>query len=59
MGGASQQQIQTVIEGLKALGVRRAAPSHCSGDDTRRRMEEAFGEGYVPSGLGARLTFED
>ena len=59
MGGASRPQIQTVIEGLKGLGVRRVAPTHCCGNDTRRLMKEAFGEGYMPSGVGARLTFED
>ena len=58
MGGASRRQIETVIEGLKGLGVRRVAPSHCSGDTTRLVMQEAFGKGYMTSGVGARLTFE-
>ena len=59
MAGASHRQIDAVIRGLGALGVRRVAPSHCSGDTTRLMMREAFGKGYMTSGVGARLTFED
>ena len=55
--GASRFEIAAVIEGLRELGVRRAAPSHCSGDETRRMMKQAFGEDYLPSGVGARLPF--
>jgi 7,8-dihydropterin-6-yl-methyl-4-(beta-D-ribofuranosyl)aminobenzene 5'-phosphate synthase len=58
MAGASPTQIAAVIEGLKGLGVRCVAPCHCSGDETRRLMKEAFGQGYLPSGVGARLVFE-
>jgi len=57
MGGASRGQIMTVVEGLRGLGVRQVAPCHCSGDRTRQVMKEAFGEGYLPSGVGARLEF--
>ena len=57
MAGASRQTIQAVIEGLRGLGVRRVAPCHCSGDETRRWMKEAFGQGCLPSGAGARLVF--
>jgi len=28
------------------------------GDETHRLMMEAFGPGYLPSGVGARLVFE-
>lgn len=58
MAGASPDQIAAVIEGFKGLGVRRVAPCHCSGDETRRLMMQAFGQGYLPSGVGARLVFE-
>jgi 7,8-dihydropterin-6-yl-methyl-4-(beta-D-ribofuranosyl)aminobenzene 5'-phosphate synthase len=58
MAGASRQTIQTVIEDLRRLGTRCVAPCHCSGDETRRLMKDAFGQGYLPSGVGARLVFE-
>jgi 7,8-dihydropterin-6-yl-methyl-4-(beta-D-ribofuranosyl)aminobenzene 5'-phosphate synthase len=57
LGGASASEIADLIHSLKELGVTRVAPCHCSGDQTRRLMSEAFGEGYLPSGAGARLVF--
>ena len=59
MSRASDDQIEAAIRGLEENGVRRAGPSHCSGDKTRKAMQEAFGERYVRSGLGARLVFAD
>jgi len=58
MGGASPREVHRVIEAFQALGVTHVAPSHCSGDATRRRMKEAFGKGYLPAGAGARIIFE-
>ncbi|MBC8873945.1 MAG: MBL fold metallo-hydrolase [Planctomycetes bacterium] len=57
MSRASADQIDTVIERLKELGVQQVAPTHCSGDNTRRSMKEAFGDKYLPSGLGAKFVF--
>ena len=59
MTRASDDQIEAAIRGLRENGVRRVAPSHCSGDKTRQAMEQAFGEQYMRSGLGARLVFGD
>lgn len=55
MGDASRQDIEATIASLRELGVRRAGPCHCSGEETRRLMQEAFSDGYLPSGVGARL----
>ena len=49
---ADATQLATVIAELQALGVQRIAPSHCTGDAARRAFAEAFGDGYVPSGVG-------
>jgi len=57
MGGASARQIDEVIEGLRKLGVERAGPCHCSGDDTRRMTQAAFGDHFLLTGVGARLVF--
>jgi len=48
--------IHRTIDELRALGVKRAAPSHCSGDRTRELFREAFGPDYVVGDLGATLT---
>ena len=58
MAGVSQSKVQSVIQAFKDMGVAQVAPSHCSGDGTRKQMKEAFGEGYLPAGAGARFTFE-
>lgn len=57
MGGASAREIRAVIRGLTGLGVQQVAPCHCSVEQTRRLMKEAFGQGYLPCGVGARLVF--
>ncbi len=49
---ANAGQINTVIADLQALGVRRIAPSHCTGDAARRAFAVAFGADYLESGVG-------
>lgn len=57
MAGASANKVNALIRNLREIGVQQVAPCHCSGDNTRRLMKEAFGEEYLPSGVGARLVF--
>jgi 7,8-dihydropterin-6-yl-methyl-4-(beta-D-ribofuranosyl)aminobenzene 5'-phosphate synthase len=56
MSGASTHQIQSVIEGFRQLGVKKVAPCHCSGDETRKLFREEYGEGYIDSGAGRIIT---
>jgi 7,8-dihydropterin-6-yl-methyl-4-(beta-D-ribofuranosyl)aminobenzene 5'-phosphate synthase len=56
MSGASTHQIQSVIEGFRQLGVRKVAPCHCSGDETRKLFREEYGEAYIDSGAGKIIT---
>ena len=56
MSGASTHQIQSVIEGFRQLSVRKVAPCHCSGDETRRLFREEYGENYIDSGAGQIIT---
>jgi 7,8-dihydropterin-6-yl-methyl-4-(beta-D-ribofuranosyl)aminobenzene 5'-phosphate synthase len=58
MGRASADQIDQVIRELRQSGVRQVAPTHCSGNQTRRRMQEVLGDQYVPSGLGTRFFLD-
>ena len=62
MGGfhlmhASDSEIESVIRDFRRLGVKRVAPSHCTGDRARARFKKAFGTDYVPGGLGGVLVF--
>lgn len=58
LGGASDNEIESVIKGLKNLGVSRAAPCHCSGDRARALFERAFPRGYIGAGVGTILQVE-
>jgi len=57
MSGASADEILEVIAGLKALGVEKAGPCHCSGEPTRQLMKKHFGDGYMRVGVGSRFVF--
>jgi 7,8-dihydropterin-6-yl-methyl-4-(beta-D-ribofuranosyl)aminobenzene 5'-phosphate synthase len=56
LAGAATPQIESVIEGFRQLGVRKVAPCHCSGDETRKLFKEEYGEDYVDSGAGKTIT---
>ena len=54
--GRSRGEIRRVIERLKALGVEKVAPSHCTGAEAIDMFRAAWGEDFVEGGLGARIT---
>jgi 7,8-dihydropterin-6-yl-methyl-4-(beta-D-ribofuranosyl)aminobenzene 5'-phosphate synthase len=56
LGGASASKIESIIDSFEQLGVERVGPCHCSGDTARRLFRDHYGEGYVESGVGRRLT---
>ena len=58
MSAFSEKRIMDVIRELNRIGVKQVGPCHCSGKDTRRLMKEAFGKGYLPTGVGAEIVFE-
>jgi 7,8-dihydropterin-6-yl-methyl-4-(beta-D-ribofuranosyl)aminobenzene 5'-phosphate synthase len=49
----SATEIDEVIADLQALGVKRVAPTHCTGDEARERFRAVFGDGFVPVGVGS------
>lgn len=58
MGPCSPGQIQDAIGRLEGLGVRRAAPCHCSGDKAREQFERHFGPRCELPCVGSVLTFD-
>ncbi len=52
LGGASQGNLASTARELRDLGVRKAAPCHCSGDKSRQVFSRIFGEDYVENGVG-------
>ncbi len=53
LGGAGEAEVRTIIQRLKAVGVSKVAPSHCTGENAIRLFREAWKEGFVDGGLGA------
>jgi 7,8-dihydropterin-6-yl-methyl-4-(beta-D-ribofuranosyl)aminobenzene 5'-phosphate synthase len=59
LGGVSEARIAGIVEDFQQLGVQRVAPCHCSGDVARRLFEEAYGEDFIPAGVGSRVKVRD
>ena len=54
---AEAAAIADVVAQIEALGVARVAPTHCTGDAAIGRFRDAFGDGYVPAGVGTVVRF--
>jgi len=50
---ASRRRIKRIIAQLEELGVQRAAPCHCSGENARTLFREFYGEKYIQTGVGS------
>jgi 7,8-dihydropterin-6-yl-methyl-4-(beta-D-ribofuranosyl)aminobenzene 5'-phosphate synthase len=48
----SDSQIQGIIRQFRELGVRKVGASHCTGDRAIQLFKEAYGEDFVPIGVG-------
>ena len=55
LGGRSDAEIRAIIQRLKELGIRKVAPSHCTGDNAIRMFRDAWGDNFVEGGLGAAI----
>ena len=58
LGGATKEEILSVVERVRSLGVTNVAPCHCSGDLARRIFKDSFGAGYVDAGAGTIICIE-
>lgn len=53
----SKQALQQMMDELKALGVKRIAPTHCTGDRAMALFKAAFGENFLDAGCGRVISF--
>jgi 7,8-dihydropterin-6-yl-methyl-4-(beta-D-ribofuranosyl)aminobenzene 5'-phosphate synthase len=51
--GRRPDEITSIIAALRRLGVRKVAPSHCTGDRAIERFRAAWGDDFVDGGCGA------
>ncbi len=47
-----EAEITGIIKDLKALGVEKCGATHCTGDKAIQKISDAFGDNYVPMGVG-------
>ncbi|MDD2400102.1 MAG: MBL fold metallo-hydrolase [Sulfurovum sp.] len=55
----SKEEIKMIISEIQKLGVRYVGPCHCSGDKARDLFQEAYGEHYIPVGVGKRIDIQE
>lgn len=53
LAGQGESDIRRTVRALRTLGVRRVAPSHCTGAEAMSRFREAWGDDFVDDGCGA------
>jgi len=56
LGGAGRRQVERIIADFRALGVRKVAPCHCTGDRAMRMFAEEYGSDFVKVGVGRVIT---
>lgn len=54
----SEDDLKSVIDRLKELGVRKVAPTHCSGDKAIAMFKDAFGDGFIKMGVGRVIDID-
>ena len=52
LGGRSDAEIRAIIQRLKELGVKKVAPSHCTGDNAMRIFRDEWADDFIEGGLG-------
>jgi 7,8-dihydropterin-6-yl-methyl-4-(beta-D-ribofuranosyl)aminobenzene 5'-phosphate synthase len=52
MAWETNDQIESVMADLRQLGVKKVAPCHCSGDETRKIFQTGYGQDYIDCGVG-------
>jgi len=51
--GAAASEIDKHIEALQSLGVKKVAPSHCTGESAIARFHRKWDDDFMPGGCGA------
>jgi len=55
LSGTSDSKLKDIIKSFRELGVKKAAPCHCSGDRTRELFKEEYGEDFIENGVGRTI----
>jgi len=58
LADSSRARITAVLEALRSLGVRKVAPSHCTGEPATAMFAAEYGPDFVRSGLGRVIPLD-
>lgn len=63
MGGfhlrsASEPELENITQSFRRLGVKKVAPSHCTGDAAHRHFRQIYGPDFIDAGAGKVLRFD-
>jgi 7,8-dihydropterin-6-yl-methyl-4-(beta-D-ribofuranosyl)aminobenzene 5'-phosphate synthase len=53
LAGYEESFIRGIIRGFREAGVKKVAPSHCTGEPAFRLFQEEYGEDYMETGVGS------
>lgn len=56
LAGMSDERIGSIIGMFKEMGVKKVAPSHCTGEKAIAFFREAWGDNFIEGGLGAIIN---
>lgn len=54
----NDQQLESISDNLKNLGVTKICPTHCTGDHSIAYLKRVFGDGYINGGTGRVITIQ-
>jgi 7,8-dihydropterin-6-yl-methyl-4-(beta-D-ribofuranosyl)aminobenzene 5'-phosphate synthase len=54
--GLDREVSEKIASIMKKVGVKRIAPSHCTGDTAIEVFSEVFGDSFIPSGVGCEIS---
>jgi len=52
----SHGEVRNIVSRLQRAGVRKVAPSHCTGAHARNLFRDAWRENFIEGGVGARIV---
>ena len=56
LGGHSASSIESIIQEIRAFGVRKVAPCHCSGVLARELFRQHYGQDFIDVGVGKIIS---
>jgi 7,8-dihydropterin-6-yl-methyl-4-(beta-D-ribofuranosyl)aminobenzene 5'-phosphate synthase len=59
LGEFSRADVESLVESLRAVGVRAVMPTHCTGGAARHTLKTIFGKSYLEGGAGRVLRTKE